>query len=117
MTDQGTTPPPERDPIGRDLAGKAMSAIDQVVDVVHDKVIRPFLLIGRTVAYSLIIVVALVIVAVALCVALLRLLDVYVFAAHQWASWALLGVIFLSGGLVIWRFRRQPVPRSSTPSS
>ena len=47
-------------------------------------------------------------VAVGLCVALLRLLDVYAFAAHQWASWALLGAIFVAAGLVVWRFRKTP---------
>ena len=72
----------------RDLAGTAMSWIDQVVDTLHDKVIRPILLVGRTIAFSFIIVFSVIVIAVALCVALLRLLDVYVFPDHQWASWA-----------------------------
>jgi len=75
----------------QDLADKAMSWIDQVVDTLHDRVV----------------------VAVALAVMLLRLLDVYVFPNHQWASWALLGLICTVAGLVIWRYRRTPARASS----
>ena len=92
----------------KDLAGRAMGAIDLLVDTLHDKVIRPILLIGRTVAFAFILVACVAVIAVALCVAALRLLDVYAFAAHQWASWALLGSIFVACGLVIWRRRKTP---------
>ncbi|HUD70278.1 MAG TPA: hypothetical protein VMQ40_08565 [Acidimicrobiales bacterium] len=99
-----TTPSPG----DKDLAGRAMGAIDLLVDTLHDKVIRPILLIARTVAFAFIIVVCVGVIAVGVCVALLRLLDVYAFAAHQWASWALLGAIFTVGGLVVWRWRKTP---------
>jgi len=89
-----------------------MARIDDLVDTLHDKVIRPILLAGRWVAFSFILVFCAMVLAVALCVALLRLLDVYVFSAHQWASWALLGCLFLAAGLVTWRSRR-PVPSGS----
>jgi fatty-acid desaturase len=90
-----------------------MGAIDLLVDTLHDKVIRPILLIGRTVAFAFIIVVCVGVISVGLCVALLRLLDVYAFAAHQWASWALLGAIFVAAGLVVWRFRKTPARSGS----
>jgi hypothetical protein len=96
----------------RDLAGTAMSWIDQVVDTLHDRVIRPILLVGRWIAFLFVIVFSVIVIAVALCVALLRLLDVYVFPAHQWASWALLGAISLGLGLFTWRYRRT-VPTKS----
>jgi hypothetical protein len=92
-----------------DLAGRAMTAIDQFVDTLHDKVIRPILLIGRTVAFSFIIVFAAIVIAVGIGVSLMRFLNVYLFSGHEWASWALLGLISLTMGLVIWR-RRRPVP-------
>ena len=95
-------------PADRDLAGRAMGAIDLLVDTLHDKVVRPILLIGRTVAFAFIIVICVGVICVGLCVALLRLLDVYAFAAHQWASWALLGAVFVTAGLVVWRFRKTP---------
>jgi hypothetical protein len=100
-------------PTDKDLAGRAMTAIDLVVDTIRDRVVRPILLIGRTVAFSFVIAIAVCVLLVALCVGLLRVLDVYVFAAHQWASWALLGTIFLAGGLFVWRFRRPATARSN----
>jgi hypothetical protein len=96
----------------RDLAGRAMAAIDQLVDTVHDRFIRPVLLIGRTIAFSFIIVFAAIVIAVGLGVALMRLLDVYLFSGHEWASWALLGLVSLAAGLVIWRKRRAVPSRS-----
>jgi hypothetical protein len=95
-----------------DLAGTAMSFVDNVVDTLHDRVIRPILLVGRWVAFSFVIVFSVIVIAVALCVALLRLLDVYVFPEHQWASWALLGAVSLALGLFTWRYRRE-VPTKS----
>jgi len=93
-------------PTEEDLAGRAMSAIDQLVDTVHDKFIRPILLIGRTFAFSFILVFAAIVIAVALGVAVMRFLNVYFFSGHEWASWALIGLISLVAGLVIWRKRR-----------
>jgi len=111
VTQPDATPSPDKD-----LADKAMSAIDLLVDTVHDRVIRPILLIGRTVAFSLVLVVAALVVAIGLCVALLRFLDVYAFAAHQWASWAVLGAVFVAAGAFIWRFRRTPATKSTSSS-
>ncbi|HEV3328962.1 MAG TPA: hypothetical protein VGZ33_06145 [Acidimicrobiales bacterium] len=108
MTDPGG----DADQRQRDLAGTAMSWIDQVVDTLHDKVIRPILLVGRSIAFSFIIIFSIIVIAVAVCVALLRVLDVYVFPDHQWASWALLGLISLGLGLFTWRYRRE-VPTKS----
>ena len=109
MTDQATPPNDQRD-----LAGKAMAWIDDVVDTLHDKIIRPILLAGRSVAFSFIIAFAFFVIAVALCVALLRILDVYLFPDHQWASWALLGIAFTIAGLVIWRNRRPVQTKSAS---
>jgi hypothetical protein len=111
VSDQGTATSGDRD-----LANKAMTAIDQVVDTLHDKVIRPILLAGRTLAFSLVLVVAALVIAVALCVALLRFLDVYAFAAHQWVSWAVLGAIFVTAGAAIWRLRRPATAKSRASS-
>jgi hypothetical protein len=93
-----------------------MGAIDQLVDTVHDRVIRPILLIGRTIAFSFIIVFAAIVVAVGVGVAFMRLLNVYLFSGHEWASWALIGLASLVGGLVIWR-RRQAVPTRSSDAT
>lgn len=100
---------PSDDQAGSDLADKAMRAIDQLVDTVHDRVIRPILLIGRTIAFAFVIIAAAIVLVVAGVVGVMRLLDVYAFSGtHEWASWALLGAVLVAGGLVLWR-RRRPV--------
>lgn len=83
-----------------------MDAIDQLVDILHDKVVRPLLLVARTVAVGFIVAVCLCVLAVVAGIALLRVFDVYVFHAHEWASWLLLGAIAMGAGLAIWRFGR-----------
>jgi LPXTG-motif cell wall-anchored protein len=44
----------------------------------------------------------------------MRLLNVYLFSGHEWASWALLGLFSLVGGLVVWRKRRAVPTREAT---
>jgi ABC-type Fe3+ transport system permease subunit len=98
-----------------DLTAKAMGALDQLVDWVHDKFIRPVLLVGRTIAFSFIIIFAVLVVAVAFGVAVMRFMNVYFFEARPWLSWAVIGIASLVGGLVIWR-RRTGVP-TKTPNT
>jgi len=91
-----------------DFIDQALGSLDRVLDVFHDRVLRPLLLVGRIAAYSLIIVLASFVLIIALIVGLLRLLDVYLFAGHVWISYLLIGGASLAVGLIIWR-RRNPV--------
>ena len=91
-----------------DLVDRMLSAFDHLLDVVHDKVLRPIIMAARVLAYGFIIVlVALVFVAV-LIIGFVRLLNIYAFNGHDWISYAVVGAISFIGGLVIWR-RRRPV--------
>lgn len=94
-------------PSGPDLADRAMSAIDQLVDTVHDKVIRPILLVARVVAASFLLAICVIVLLIALGVGLLRVLDVYAFESHQWASYAVMGALSMLIGLVCWTRRRE----------
>lgn len=91
-----------------DIVDKALHSFDHVLDVIHDRVLRPILLAGRALAYGLIIVLAVLVLLVALVIGLFRLFDVYLFASHQWISYASIGALFVLAGLVIWR-RRRPI--------
>lgn len=94
-----------RDP---DLVDRLLSAFDHLLDIVHDKVLRPIIMAARVLAYGFIVVlVALVFVAV-LIIGFVRLLNIYAFNGHDWISYAVVGAISLIVGLVIWR-RRRPV--------
>ncbi len=106
-----STPPPAPEP-RPDLIDRLFELLDHGLDVVHDRVIRPVLLIGRTIAFLFVLVlVALVLVVVTL-IGGVRLLDVYVFAGRVWLTDALIGVLSLVAGLIIWRRRRPVTPRA-----
>lgn len=92
-----------------DFIDQVLGALDHALDVFHDRVLRPILLVGRIAAYSFIILLAALFLIIALIIGLLRLFDVYLFAGHVWISYLLVGAASLVGGLVIWR-RRNPVP-------
>ena len=65
-----------------------MDSLDHVLDVVHDRVLRPILLAGRAIAFGFIIVAGLDrAVLVALVIGLIRLMNVYLFAGHEWLTY------------------------------
>lgn len=102
-----TSPTPDHEP---DLVDRALGSLDHALDIVHDKVLRPILLAGRTLAFVFVLLlVGLVLVSV-LIIGIIRLFNVYLFANHVWLSYALVGVLSLGTGLVIWR-RRRPLPQ------
>ena len=96
------------DPRRDDVVDKALGTLDHLLDVVHDKVLRPIMLAGRAIAFSAILVLMAIVLVSMLVIGFVRLLDVYAFASHQWLSYLLVGAISLTTGLFIWR-RRHPV--------
>ncbi|MCL4446328.1 MAG: hypothetical protein M1134_05605 [Actinobacteria bacterium] len=125
MNDRPTvdTEPPSRDGPGREPTGddrgwaglgladsqwpaKAADAVDVVVATVNDRAIRPIILAARAIVFGIIVVVLLVLVSVLFSIAVLRILDVYVFAQRVWASYLVLGALFTGGGLVAWSRRK-----------
>ena len=102
-----SSPTPDREP---DVVDRALGILDHALDVVHDKVLRPILLAGRTLAFIFVLfLVGLVLVSV-LIIGVIRLFNVYFFANHVWLSYALVGVLSLVAGMIIWR-RRRPLPQ------
>jgi LPXTG-motif cell wall-anchored protein len=89
--------------------GRALASLDHLLDVFHDKALRPILLVGRTVAFAALLLIMAILAFVALMIGLTRLLNVYLFSAHEWLTYVVLGVALIGSGLVIWR-RRRPVP-------
>ncbi len=90
----------------RDIVDKLLAGLDHVLDVVHDKVLRPIILAGRAIAFGLIIALAALFFAVVVVIGLVRLLNVYVFSSHQWITYVVIGALSIIAGLVIWRKRR-----------
>jgi len=101
MADEPTPKPGSFD----EWPSKAADLVDLVVDTIRDRVIRPVILVGRTIVFGLLIAALVVVVAVVIAVAVLRLLDVYAFANHVWASYAVLSAVFAIVGLWAWSKR------------
>ncbi len=85
-----------------DWPKKAADVVDLVVDTIHDKFIRPVLIAARAIVFGLLIATLLLVLLILLSVALIRLLDVYVFPGRVWASYLLVGVLFCGAGLYAW---------------
>jgi hypothetical protein len=93
-------------PTDGDFVDKALFQFDHVLDIVHDKVLRPILLAGRALAFGLIIFFAAIVLIGALLIGIFRFLDVYCFAGREYLSYVSVGAISLVAGLIIWRKRR-----------
>jgi hypothetical protein len=91
-----------------DFVDKALGSFDRVLDQVHDRVLRPLLIAGRTVAFGFILILMSIVFVSALVIGLVRLFNVYLFAGHEWLTYAIVGLVSLIAGLIIWR-RRRPV--------
>ena len=91
-----------------DFVDKILAAFDHLLDVVHDRVLRPVILVGRVVAYGLIIALAALVFVAVVVIGLVRFLNVYAFAGRDWLSYAAVGALSVLAGWVVWR-RRRPV--------
>ena len=89
----------------RDIVDTLLGYLDQFLDAVHDRVLRPIILVGRFLAYGLILLVVSVIIAAALVIGAVRFSTVYLFAHHVWITYLVLGALSTSVGLLIWRKR------------
>ena len=74
--------------------------------MVHDRVLRPLLIAGRTIAFGFVLILMALVVVTALVIGLIRLFNVYLFAGREWLTYGVVGILSLVTGLIIWRKRR-----------
>lgn len=89
-----------------DWQARAADAIEATVAAVHDRVIRPLLLVARGIVFGIVVGSMVLVLSVLLSVALVRLLDEYAFGHRVWASEALVGAVLSAMGLAAWSMRR-----------
>ncbi len=116
-TPPGDRPPAEPAGSGLDMAGltadlpaRAADAVEQLVDTIFDRVVRPLLVAARAVVFGLLVAAIALVIAVLVSVGLVRLLDVYVVGGRVWISYLILGGLFTLLGAYAWSQRASGSP-------
>ena len=93
-------------PPREDWAAQVTEKIGQVVELIRDRTVRPVQSFVRAAIFGVLAFFVVVFVLVALVIGLVRLLDNEVFDQRVWASYLLLGGIFVVIGAFISRMRQ-----------
>jgi hypothetical protein len=105
MADQRPGDAQEGSRLGADWPAKAADMVEMAVDTLFDRIVRPALVAVRAVVFGLLIATMGLVLLVAIAIAFVRLLDVYVFDGRVWASDALVGALLTAAGLYAWSQR------------
>ena len=106
MEDQATNQlPGSADTSQPEWPAKVADTIEDVVEAVHDRVVRPLTLVARGLVFGIIIAVMAIVLSILAAIAVIRLLDVYAFGGRVWASDALLGTLLVLAGAFAWSKR------------
>jgi hypothetical protein len=89
-----------------DVVDTLFGYFDRFMDTLHDRVLRPIMLVARFIAYGLILILLALTLASALVIALVRLATTYLFDHHVWITYLVIAALSISVGLYIWRKRR-----------
>jgi hypothetical protein len=91
---------------GAEWPARLADQVESVVTALHDKVVRPLLIVARAVVFGLVVAAMALVIAVLSSIAVVRLLDTYAFGRRVWASDLVVGGFFTLVGLVAWSRRR-----------
>jgi hypothetical protein len=103
----GSGPAPATGPLaGAEWPARLADLVEAVVTALHDKVVRPLLIVARAVVFGLVVAAMALAIAVLSSIAVVRLLDTYAFGRRVWASDLVVGGFFTLVGLLAWSRRR-----------
>ncbi|HXQ62264.1 MAG TPA: hypothetical protein VN796_08015 [Acidimicrobiales bacterium] len=105
MHDQGSDTSPGPHDGGAEWQVRVVDTVEDIVSAVHDRVIRPLLLVARAIVFGLIVATMVLVVGVMFSVVVIRILDVYAFRGRVWASDATVGGLLTAAGLLLWARR------------
>lgn len=88
-----------------------LGALDRVLDTVHDRIVRPLLLLTRYLAFGFVLLTLAIVAIVAGLLGLIRFGNVFIFQGLVWLNYLVVGALSTIIGLVVWRRRRAPTVR------
>jgi hypothetical protein len=91
--------------LGDDWPAVVAKTIESTVAAIHDRVIRPVVLVARALVFGFIIATMALVLTVVVSIALIRLLTVYVFDGKVWPADLVVGGLFCVAGLAAWMRR------------
>jgi hypothetical protein len=105
-------PPSKRaEPSSGDWAARLAGKIEEVVAFIRDRSVRPIFAAVHVVIFGVVILVLAVVLLVLFLILMFRILDNYVFPGQEWASFAVMGGIFVTAGLFLISRRGSPDSR------
>ncbi|MGH9205292.1 MAG: hypothetical protein ACRD1G_01825 [Acidimicrobiales bacterium] len=102
-------PSPDRPSGGPSWPAQAADTVETIVTTVADKTVGPLTLVARGLVFGIVVGIMAQAALVFATIGLIRLLDIYAFPGRIWATYALVGGIFVLLGSFLWIKRR---PRS-----
>jgi len=91
-----------------DLPTRGADMVDQLVELLSQKTVRPLTLMTRAIVFGIIVFAAGVVTVSLLSITLIRLLTVYAFDGRVWLSDLVVGGLFVVAGVVAWTQRTDP---------
>jgi len=85
-----------------DLPVKATDRIDQLIELLRDKSVRPLTLAARAIMFGIIVFVASIVTVTLLSITFVRILTVYAFDGRVWLSDLVVGLLWVAAGLLLW---------------
>jgi len=107
---RSASPAPSGPLAGAEWPSRVADTVEDVVVAVHDRAIRPLLLVARGLVFGILVAVMVFVLAVLVSIALIKVLDVYAFPGRVWASYLVVGGFLTLLGIVAFtlgRARRQ----------
>ena len=101
MAQPGDAPRPAAG--GSDWTVQAADTIERVVVGIRDKTTVPLTTVARAVVYGLLAAVMGVIIVIFAAIVAIRVLTVYLFRGEVWASYLVVGGIFVGSGVLLFR--------------
>ena len=101
----------DHDDTSHDPVDALLGGLDKVLDLVHDRVVRPLLLATRYLAFGFVLFTLATVAIVAGLLGLIRFGNVFIFQGLVWLNYLVVGALSTIIGLVIWRRRRAPTVR------